>query len=199
MQNKMYEQLLFFLFIFKLSPKDLEQKDFLENKILLYTVQKKYSLLLINFIKYFYPNANNKTEFINNYCNKIKENENKPILFYYLSFVLHKSEIIIDVKDDFISYLKDLFLKNYLIQNNNSKILSISSLLLLSGYYMINQKEDSDKIKEFKKILNNYNVENKIIYHLLDIINIILKGSIEINVIIYNNSKELKTKKLIMI
>ena len=60
---------------------------------------------------------------------------------------------------------------------------------------MINQKDDSDKLKEFKIMLDDYNKENKIIYYLLDIINIILKGSIEINEIIFNNFKELKNEE----
>ena len=189
-QKEKYEKLLFFIFIFQI--KDFKDK----NDISLFEIVKKeYVILLINFIKNYYSISDNKNDIISIFCKVIEENENNPIIFFYLSFVLNESEIIIDIKDDFIKKLKNRFNNNYLENNNNSKILSISSLLLLSGYYMINQVEDSEKIMEFKKYLNDLNSEkNKIIIvdYLLHILNIIFKGINEISKIIFNNFPKLQ-------
>ena len=142
-------------------------------------VKNKYVFLLINYIKMFYSNSEDKNEFIQKYFNLLKNNENSPIVFYYLSYILNKTEIIIEVNDEFIEYLKNIFETNNSKDNdnNNNKILSISSFILLSGYYMINQKEDSEKLKEFKQFLNNLNIGIKIIDDLMKVLNINLKDS----------------------
>ena len=69
-------------------------------------------------------------------------------------------------------------------------------MLLLSSYYMINQDENSQSVEEFKNFLKEYNIENRIILYMLQILNIIMKGSTEINNIINNNKENNDCQKV---
>ena len=194
LQKTIFKKLFKFIFIFNLDENKLEQNE--NNKKFLHKIQNKCVILLNNFLIKYYNIYDNKNDIIEDYCDKLMDNENKPLIFYYLSYILYDSEIIINIKENFVSYLKDLFIKNYLnfYNNNNNKILTISSLLLLNGYYIINEIEIPEIISVYKNYLKELNIENKIIYFMLQIVRIIMKGSTEINNII-NDFKKIKNDK----
>ena len=188
-----FNKLLLLVFIFKLNENDFINKEKSNIKEQILNIKKKYTSLLINYMNFFYSQTNNSI--IKSYININEENNNSNI-FYFLSFALYSSEIenYNDILICFIEYLIKIFRNYYLEDNDNSKIISITSLLILSHYYMNCQMEDDEKEKQFKLLFNNLD-SNRVIIYFTKVFNLILKGNNE-KENIFNNYKELYNNNL---
>ena len=196
LKNNIFNKILYFLFIFKLHDND--SNDNKKNELLedpLYNkIQKKYVNLLINYIKLFYQNQKDNNEIIKIYNKIIQENEYNYNIFYFLSYIIYKSDINPNIKKSLIEILENTFKNNYLKDNNNSKILSISSLLILSEYYKNENQNEFDKIAKFKLLFKNLDT-NQIIIYLVKVFNLMLKGTNEFDEI-FNNFKQLNNDSI---
>jgi hypothetical protein len=175
--------------------------DILDEQLLI--VKDRYLKLLFNYS--ISLNKKKKKEIIFNLYMFFKNQFKEDIMFYYcFCFNLYKSNIIIEANDKFINGIKYDFKNNYLKESSIANIQSLSSLLIIYGYYMINQKENSKSIKQFYSFLRDLK-RNRIIIIYLKLLNLIFKDEIEINENIYNfneykidcgkiTSKELETK-----
>ena len=163
----------------------------LNNEITVSTLHKKHFQLLIDFVKSMKSNKKIDKDLIISFCDNIISNFNNTYYFYNLSIILYITEIIFEVPNNFINDIKTEFEKNYLLDEDKNKILSISSMFILMGYYFFNQK-DITKIKEFRKNFNFLDLEQekKLISYLLKVFKLFLKDYIEINDIINDKSQD---------
>ena len=151
--------------------------------------------MLINYINFFNLNSNDNNEFINIYLKIIEENENNSSIFFYLSYTIFSSQINPDIKKNFIEILEKKFEENFLVDNENSKMIFISSLLIIIEYHLENQIDDLKKIEPIKLLINNCD-PNQVLFYLIKILNIIFlnqKGEI---VEIFNIFKDLNSESV---
>ena len=90
--------------------------------------------------------------------------------------------------------MTELFEENYTKTNLENKIFSISSMLLLTSYYLNLDKIDAEKLKRFKKWYSELTQKNSYIYFEI-IYKSILEGNYEIEILI-EESKNFEMKKL---
>ena len=112
---------------------------------------------MINYINsIFEKNENEKNDkkinpnFLEKYYDKLFAHKSEPFIFYYLSLILFLSNVTYGNVDNFIKEIKKLFEDNYTKTDLENKILSISSMLLLTSYYLNFDKNDLEKFKQFK-------------------------------------------------
>ena len=149
---------IFFLFEFKDNEENYKLKLNKEDKTPSYRKFRiKFLFLMINYINsIFEKNENEKndkkihTNFLEKYYDKLFAHKSEPFIFYYLSLILFLSNVTYGNVDNFIKEIKKLFEDNYTKTDLENKILSISSMLLLTSYYLNFDKNDLEKFKQFK-------------------------------------------------
>ena len=152
-----------------------------EDKIISYKVVKqKYLFFILILLEAIY-NSPNKILF-NFYLAKLFEYQRDPIIFYNLSLVIFASKTIYEFQDDFINKIIKVFENNYNEKNIENRILSISSMILITYYYFISKPNDIE-FKKFKDWFSQLNQKNAIIYF-ENICNIIAGGVFDINIIL---------------
>ena len=173
------------LFIFKKeeqSNKTQSENRNSNNKICTYTdLKQKYLLFLINYLEAIYSSPNKNL--INIFFEKLLTYEEDPISFYYLSLSIFSSNKTYEIQDDFMNKIKKIFEDNYCKENNDNKILSISSMLLITYYYCIYKATDNEKFKHFKSWCSQLD-SKMIIMYFENICNIIVGGILDINIIL---------------
>ena len=172
-----YNKLLNFSFILKKNNSNL-----IDNKIQdensLFKAKKNYIDLLVCYTKCFYSNIQNNKD-ITNYFNNINDNIKNDIeLYYYLCYFLFKSEVVFNVDDNFIKNIKEEF--EYKLEEDNYENNTLSSLLLLCWFYLIEQLEKSEKVGKFIKYLYDLN-RKKVVICLINLLNLLIKDSSEFN------------------
>ena len=165
------EKLLNFVFIFNLKDNvdknQLKQKKDEKNMISYRKIKIKYLFLLLIYIKAIdYEKKEKKLNIniIKKLCDKILSNKDEPFIFYYLSLIIYLSDITYEAEDDFMKKIFELFEDNYVKPNIENKINSISSMLLLTSYYLNNDKIDSEKLKYFKSWYSQLSEKSAFIY-----------------------------------
>ena len=154
---------------------------------------------MINYVNIINNEKNEKTinpnfNFLENLYDKILNNKNEPFIFYYLSLILFLSDVTYGSSENFITKMTELFEENYTKTNLENKIFSISSMLLLTSYYLNLDKIDAEKLKRFKKWYSELTQKNSYIYFEI-IYKSILEGNYEIEILI-EESKNFEVKKL---
>ena len=199
------EKLLNFIcFLLKLkgNNENIKLKSKKEDKNLSYrTIKIKCLFLMINYINSIYDkNEQDKNEpkvnpnFLEKFYDKLLSNKNEPYIFYYLSLILFLSNIIYESLENFINKIAKLFEENYTKIDFDNKIFSISSMLLLTSYYLNFDKNDAEKFKQFKTWYSQLSQNNAYIYFEV-IYKSILNGNYEIEILL-ENSKNFESKKL---
>ena len=154
---------------------------------------------MINYVNIINNEKNEKTinpnfNFLENFYDKILSIKNEPFIFYYLSLILFLSDVTYGSSENFITKMTELFEENYTKTNLENKIFSISSMLLLTSYYLNLDKIDAEKLKRFKKWYSELTQKNSYIYFEI-IYKSILEGNYEIEILI-EESKNFEVKKL---
>ena len=202
-ENILEKLLNFIFFLFKLKDNDdnnkQKQKKEDKNIISYRKIKIKYLFLMINYVNIINNEKNEKTinpnfNFLENLYGKILSNKNEPFIFYYLSLILFLSDVTYVSSENFITKMTELFEENYTKTNLENKIFSISSMLLLTSYYLNLDKIDAEKLKRFKKWYSELTQKNSYIYFEI-IYKSILEGNYEIEILI-EESKNFEMKKL---
>ena len=196
LNNIIFNKIFYFLFLFKLNdniPDDKDKKELLKDP-LFYTVQKKYVNLLINYFQLFNQIQKDSNEIIKIYNKIVEENGNSTSIFYFLSYIVYRSNININTKKNLIEILENTFKNNYSKNTLDSKILAISSLLILCEYYINEKQDELTRIGKFKLLFNNLDT-NHIIIYLVKVFNLFLQGTKETDEI-FNNFKQLNNESI---
>ena len=171
LNENIFEKILNFDFIFKLEDitenNQLNQKKEDKNIVSYRKTKIKYLFLLLIYIgaiDYVKKEKKLNINILKIFCDKIIYNKNEPFIFYYLSLVLFLSNIIYEAEEDFIKTISELFEENYIKINSENKIYSISSMLLLTSYYLNNDKINSEKSKHFKTWYSQLSEKDAYVY-----------------------------------
>ena len=187
---------IFLLYKFKLKEDDglnlLKSKNFDDKKHISYRkIKIKYLFLMINYINSIYSEEykhikyEKNINFLEKYYDKILANKSEPAIFYYLSLILFLSNVIYESVENFINKIKQLFEENYSKTNLENKIFSISSMLLITSYYLNFDKNDDEKFKHFIAWYSQL-TSNKAYLYFEIIYKNILEGNYEIEMLIEN-------------
>ena len=168
------EKILNFLYIF--NEEDGDNKNSPSFK----TIKMKYLFLLINFFKSAHSESNQFQNITSLIFNKLFSNTKDPFIFYNLSLAMFISKIMPEVQEEYINKLEKIFEENYLKPENESKIYSISSMILLSSYYFVIKMNDPDRLKKFKTWFFQLS-EKESSKYFDKIYNLIVGGNIDIN------------------
>ena len=148
---------------------------------------------MINYINSIYSEKyeNEKNDkkinpnFLEKYYDKILNNKNEPYIIYYLSLILFLSNVKYGAVENFITKITELFEENYTKNNLENKIFSISSMLLLTSYYLDFDKNNAEKFKHFIAWYSQLSQNMAYIYFEI-IYKSILDGNYEIEMILDN-------------
>ena len=140
----------------------------------------KYLYILMIYLDNYYSESNKNRNLINQYCDKLLSYKEEPNIFYYLSLVLFISKMISELPENFLQDIINLFEANYIEPNYKNIILSVSSMLILSSYYLIYYINDGEKLKKFKTWYIQLSLKHANIYF-EKIYNLIVGGVFEIN------------------
>ena len=115
---------------------------------------------MINYINSIYsekyePEKNDKNEkkinpnFLEKYYDRILNNKNEPFIIYYLSLILFLSNVKYESVENYIQKFTKMFEENCTKTDIENKIFSISSMLLITSYYLNFDKNNAEKFKQF--------------------------------------------------
>ena len=207
LNNNILEKLLnFMIFLYKLKINDgnnqLKSKKEDKKIISFRKVKMKYLLLMINYVNSFYSNKfkfdKNKqkfnTNFLEKFYDKLLINKSEPFIFYYLSLILFLSDTAFESIEKFINKIAEIFLENYTKTDIENKILSISSMILLTSYYLNFEKINEEKFNQFKSWYSQL-TQNKAYIYFEYIYKNIIDGNFEIEILL-ENLKNLEYNKI---
>ena len=200
-KNILEKLMNFTFFLFKLKDDENKPKSKKEDKNLI-TYKKikiKYLLLMINYANSVYSEKNEKKinpnfHFVEKYFDKLLSNKSEPFIFYYLSFILFVSNVNYESVENYIKNITELFEENYTKTGIENKLFSISSMLLLTSYYLNLDKIDAEKLKQFKNWYSQLTPNMAYIYF-ENIYKSILEGNYQIDMIL-ENSKNFEVHKI---
>ena len=166
--ENIFEKIIKFVYILKFRDNNENEQNNLDKNALSYKkLRLKYILLLINFIQSLYTTIKD-TDYILNiiylFSDKLLDYKGDPIVFYYLSLAFFVSNSLSGAKEEFLNTIADIFQENYLKKNNENKIYSISSMLLLNSYCLIFYKNNADKYNQFKEWYSKLSQKKAYIY-----------------------------------
>ena len=180
-------KILFFLIIINKECEERRINNNLDEKAETWKkTEKKYLFLLINYFNYIYFESNNNSNIIKILCDKLIDYKKYPNVFYNLSLSLFNSKLVTELEkleSDFIEKIINIFEKNYDKSSDDNIIYSISSVLILSSYYLIYNQKDEEKIKHFKTWYLQLSQKMAFIYF-ERIYNLIIGGVFEIKELI---------------
>jgi hypothetical protein len=141
-----------FNFTFLFNEEDDEEGKKTSDKIIssLQNIKAKYFYILVNYVESCFSEIGKKSDLIKIYCDKLFSYKEEPKIFYNLSLILFVSKLIPELTDNFLKDMTTLFEENYTKTSSQNIILSISSMLILSSYYLIYYINDEEKFKRFK-------------------------------------------------
>ena len=187
----------FMFFLFKLKDNDgnnqlKPQKE--DKKLISFRkIKIKYLFLMINYINSIYSEnqEHEKNEkkinpnFLEKYYDKILNNKNEPYIIYYLSLILFLSNVEYEPLENSIKKITELFEENYTKTDLENKIFSISSMLLLTSYYL---NFDENNAEKFKKFMTWYSelFQNMAYIYFETIYKSIFEGNYEIEILLEN-------------
>ena len=168
-----------FNFTFLFDKEDEEQKKQNSDPSLQKT-KAKYFIILMRYVESFFSETGKKSDLINLYCDKLFSYKEEPKIFYNLSLILFVSKLIPEITDNFLKKMTTLYEENYTKIYSQNIIFSISSMLILSSYYLIYYIKDEEKYKRFKSWHSGLSQKQAIIYF-EQIYNLIIGGIYDIN------------------
>ena len=199
----------FIFFLFKLKDNDankqLKQKKEDKNTITYRKIKIKYIFLMINYINSIYsekyePEKNDKNEkkinpnFLEKYYDRILNNKNEPFIIYYLSLILFLSNVKYESVENYIQKFTKMFEENYTKTDIENKIFSISSMLLITSYYLNFDKNNAEKFKQFMTWYSHLS-QNKAYIYFENIYKNIFEGHYEIEELLENQKFFEENKK----
>ena len=169
---------------------NLNEKDFKSSKTL---ILNKNDLKLDN-------NNNGEKEkyLINHFLDKIIENSKNKNIFWNMSIIFAKTNLIKELEESEIEKIKLLIIKELNVKcdknNDNKKIIYLSCLLILIEYYFSECKSDESKSKkinksDFHKFIRGLNLNLDFFYSLMSSIKVVKNLYINIDFEINNNTK----------
>ena len=168
------EKILNYLYIFNEEDKDNTKSPSFK------TIKKKYLFLLINYFKSFRSEMNHSSNIIKLILNKLFNHTKDPFIFYNLSLAIFVSKFLPENEEEYINKLEKIFEENYLKPENDNRIYSISSMLLLTSYYFGYKAIEPEKLKKFKSWFLQLS-EKESSKYFDKIYNLIVGGNIDIN------------------
>ena len=180
LSENIFQKIFNFTFLFNKENGEPQTKK--SDKIIspLQKTKAKYLYILVNYLESFFSETSKKSDLINLYCDKLFNYKEEPIIFYNLSLILFVSKLIPELTDNFLKKMTTLFEENYIQTDLKNIIFSISSMLILSSYYLIYYIKDEEKLKRFKIWYTQLSQKQATMYF-DKLYNLIIGGVFEIN------------------